>query len=416
MIVMVLSIKSAFAFAQGTAPPILPPASAGPADYATKSEVGELYDQFRTFKNRLPFDLSAGVYLYYYQPLSETTLSPGDLTGSFQVYAFYLALDKQWHGLGGHAELRMRDGGHVGAGAANAYLRGFFSSNFWFQEIYAYYHPRRWFNLKAGKVYRQVGIFWDDSFFGNIEYFDGQKLNPDYGLSLEGEKGFSNDRFVLGWSAQYFYNSDGINGGLDYQRTVGTVEGNPHTYSPNPEGELDFTGARTTEIKHIVDGRLTATARPTRKLSIALGASGLTGVVHRQIGSTPADEARYSQAGGDLTVTAGPVIAYGEYLRQFGPGMRDADYVLAGVRAHFWRLSARFNASYVNYHLAPVMEEFILQPGVTATIGGGLSVIVEYDEWERRGVPTLTPNGRFVPTTGFAPYDRSLNVVLVYQY
>ena len=77
MIVMVLSIKSAFAFAQGTAPPILPPASAAPADYATKSEVGELYDQFRTFKNRLPFDLSAGVYLYYYQPLSETTLSRG---------------------------------------------------------------------------------------------------------------------------------------------------------------------------------------------------------------------------------------------------------------------------------------------------------------------------------------------------
>lgn len=430
IVLAALVFSARLAAAQGTAPPTNPAAPAPTDDAsATRSKLGSLYQDFRQFKNRLPFDLSAGVYLYYYQPLSETVLTPGDLTGSFQVYAFYLKLDKEWHGLGGHVEMRMRDGGHVGAGSMNAYLRGFYSSNFWFQEIYAYYHPRRWLNLKAGKIYRQVGIFWDDSFFGNIQYFDGLKLNPDYGLSLEGDKGFAGDRVVLGWSAQYFMNSDGINGGLSYQRQVASPINSsgaldPYTLDPNPEGELIGSGTPASALKHVVDGRLTLTVRPARRLSVALGASGLTGLVHRiNAYSLLPDEERFSQVAGDLTISVGPVTAYGEFLRQFGPGARDADYALAGARLRVWRLSIRFNTSYVRYLLDRDVEEFILQPGVTFTIGGGLSALVEYDEWQRKDPRGLPVPGAPFPVMGTLPtskdfisYDRSLNFVLAYSY
>ena len=33
-----------------------------------------------------------------------------------------------------------------------------------------------------------MGLFWDGSFLGNIEYYDGLKLNPDWGVCIEGEK------------------------------------------------------------------------------------------------------------------------------------------------------------------------------------------------------------------------------------
>lgn len=134
-----------------------------------KSKMQSMYEEFRGFKNRLPFTLGAGVYLFYYQPVDNTTFAPTDKNGYFQVYAFYLKLDSEWHGFGGHAEIRLRDGGHVGPGGTNQYLRGFFTSNIWFQEVYAYYKPRPWLNIKAGKIYRKVGIFWDDSFFGNVQ-------------------------------------------------------------------------------------------------------------------------------------------------------------------------------------------------------------------------------------------------------
>src|SRR4051812_5842245 len=227
---------SSVALAQGTAPPTpdtTPPQSPAPQAEVSemKSKVKSMYEDFRSFKERLPFSIGAGVYLFYYQPLDYTTFSPTDRNGYFQVYAFYLKLDKEVllrHGaVGGHAEIRMRDGGHIGPGSSNQYLRGFFSSNIWFQELYAYYRPWSFLNIKAGKIYRKVGIFWDDSFFGNIQYFDGNKLVPDWGVSLEGNRDFAGGKMGIEYSAQYFYNGSGTNGSLDYGRTLGTPKTTP---------------------------------------------------------------------------------------------------------------------------------------------------------------------------------------------
>jgi hypothetical protein len=442
-IVFAALLASSAAMAQGTAPPT-PETSPPPEAPAAQAEMSEMksklqsmYEEFRGLKNRLPFRLGAGVYLFYYQPLDNTTFSPTDKDGYFQVYAFYLKIDSElptsYGAFGGHAELRMRDGGHIGPGSSNQYLRGFFSSNIWFQELYAHYRPWQFLTIKAGKVYRKVGIFWDDSFFGNLQYFDGNKLVPDWGLSLEGDREFLRGTLGLEYSLQYFYNGSGTNGSLDYGRTLGTPETASSVqavrdYSPTAEGALDSTGTRMSKLKHAIDARLALTIKSTKRFWATVGISGFNGRVARvwKQGLTMAamsDESQFSQIAPEVSagVRAGPVVVriIAEYLKQFGPGMREAEYVLAGGKLTWKRLNVYINNSYVRYALAPDIQEFIIQPGISCAIGGGLAALVEYDEWQRkdpRGVAFPLQAANMGTTTGFYAIDRSLNVVLAYSY
>jgi hypothetical protein len=99
--------------------------------------------------------------------------------------------------------------------------------------------------------------------------------------------------------------------------------------------------------------------------------------------------------------------------------MRDADYLLAGAKLTWKGLAAYLNNSYVRYALAPAIQEFIIQPGISYAIGGGLAALVEYDEWQRkdpRGVSFPLQAANTTITTDFYAIDRSLNVVLVYSY
>ena len=420
-----------------TAPPT-PEATEKPAqlgvvaehDKATASQSilpATFMEDFRSIKDRLPFGLGAGVYLFYYQPLSrKTTLAGGSPDGRtegsldplFEVYAFYLKLDKEYKGFGGHAELRMRDGGHISGGSKNAYLRGFFTSNIWFQEVYAFYTPGPYLKLKGGKMYRKVGFFWDDSFFGNLQYFDGQKLNPDYGLSAEGEKDFRGGKVGLTYSLQYFVNSDGINGGLDGGRTLGSPALAPdpaartsaaRLYSPNPEGQLDSAGNRVATLRNIVDGRLALVLRPHRSFGLELAASGLTATVNRKSDKDLFDDSeRMTQVAGDVAVKLGAITLTGEYLRQFGPAVRDADYGYAGVRGAFGPVALRFSASYADYHLGGGdIQELMFLPGATVTIGGGLAFLAEFNAWLRKDPRVFID---------YYPYDYSMSLVLNYTY
>jgi len=104
-----------------------------------------------------------------------------------------------------------------------------------------------------------------------------------------------------------------------------------------------------------------------------------------------------------------------EYTRQSGPGMRDTDYVLAGARLSWRKLAVYINNSYANYILSPNVQEFIIQPGIVYTIGGGLAVLMEYDEWERKD-PRSVALWTGTTTHGYYAVDRSLNVVLAYAY
>ncbi|MCA1665571.1 MAG: hypothetical protein LC659_15110, partial [Myxococcales bacterium] len=225
-------------------------------------------------------------------------------------------------------------------------------------------------------------------------------------------------RLGLEYSAQYFYNGSGTNGSLDFGRTVGTPESaatvdDVRNYSPTAEGAVDSSGTRMSELQHAIDARLALTMRPLRALYVTAGASALDGRVARvwKQGLTMTaqrDVSQFAQVAGELTAagSAGAIgwRLLGEYLHQFGPGMRPADYILAGVKGTFKSLAAYLNFSYVEYQLTPKVQEYIIQPGLSYAIGGGLAVLVEYDEWQRNA------------GGGYKPIDRSLDVVLAYSY
>ncbi|HKI85794.1 MAG TPA: hypothetical protein VKA53_03515, partial [Thermoanaerobaculia bacterium] len=143
--------------------------------------------------------LAGGIYLYYYAP---------SLTGVqsyFEVYTLYGTLDAK--------SADGRYGLHVDARARDSKLRSFYTSNLWLEEAYAWARTPLG-EFRAGKFYRRVGLFWDDSFFGDIQYFNGLKLNPDFGLELVGERDL-HPRVAVRYSLQLFTNNDHVDGALD---------------------------------------------------------------------------------------------------------------------------------------------------------------------------------------------------------
>src|SRR5262249_3032154 len=158
------------------------------------------------------------------------------------------------------------------------------------------------------------------------------------------------------------------------------------------------------------------------------GLSGLNARVVRSftnvLKQSVKDESQFSQVLAELTLNAAltkraNIKVFGEYNRQFGPGLRDADYGLAGARFTWRDLAVYLNVRYVRYQLTPEVDEVEILPGVSYSIGGGLAALVEYNEWERkdpRGVAfPLQARDPNATITGWYAIDRSLNVVLAYS-
>ncbi len=313
------------------------------------------------------FDLSGGIYLFQYLPALQ------GVDPKLEIYAFLLNVDA--------ATTDRRYGLHVQTRARDSKLRSYYVSDVWFQEAYVWATTPVG-DVHAGKFYRKVGVLWDDSFFGDVQYFNGLKLNPDYGVELVGTRA-AGTPFSLDYSVQYFANNDHVAGSL-----------------PGRDVESDPTATL----------RDTATARlvPTWSLgpgrSLAIGLSGLAGRIARTAGA-PGPSFSLSQAAGDVTLTWGPVVSYVEVLEQkgirpdlaidpeTGPrlGYLDGTYLLAGVR---WqalpRLNLRLNYSQVRYKGLDTTEvEWV--PGAVVKLHEKLDLIAEYDGWRsepRRGPDT----------------------------
>ncbi|MDP9122328.1 MAG: hypothetical protein M3O15_13340, partial [Acidobacteriota bacterium] len=297
------------------------------------------------------FALSGGIYLFEYLP---------QLTGAkekFEIYAFILNVDA----VTGDG----RYGLHVQTRARDSKLRSFFLSNVWFQEAYAWAKTPVG-DVHAGKFYRKVGILWDDSFFGNVQYFNGLKLNPDYGAELVGTRPLGGP-LAVDYSVQYFTNNDHVAGSLPGR----DVESDPNA-----------------NLRRTVTARLVPTFKLGPGRTLAVGVSGLSGRIDRTVG--PSFDLR--QAAGDMTLTWGPTISYVELLRQRGerddaahplsrPGYRDGTYLLAGAR---WQvlswLNARLNYSQVDYQ-GQKAREVELVPGLVFGLRPNLNLIAEYDSW-----------------------------------
>jgi len=307
------------------------------------------------------------IYLYQFLPMDVAGETP-----KFELYALSAQIDGRHGRWGFHADYRFR----------TTKLRNFFPGNTWLQQGYVSY-ATPWGELKAGSFYRRVGLDWDGSFFGNLQYFDGLKLDPEFGLGFEGSHRFS-DHWSSEYSVQYFSNDAGINGSLPGR---------------------DFISEAGAHARHDVTARFAPVLHLYRDTSLTVGGSWAHGDIRRDSGP---DNQRQQWAT-DATLQTGPLLTYGELLHQSIAGQilvapQPADYGLAGIRWTRGRYQPRLNFSQANYHGLKPHREYILQPGVTVLLGGGFSVLTEYDFWRSR---TALQN-----TT----VDRSLNLVLAYHF
>jgi len=298
---------------------------------------------------------SGGIYLFEYAPILRGA------SDKLEVYALVLNGDS--------VSDDGRFGLHVQGRARDTKLRLYFDSTVWFQEAYAWAKTPAG-DVRVGKVYRKVGLFWDDSFFGNVQYFNGLKLNPDYGAEVIGSD----------WSAQILTNNDHV---------AGSVDGR------------DVESDRDAKLR----GLVTARYAPTVSLGanrLTLGASAASGRISR----TGAESFRVTQIAGDATLVRGPLTTYVELLHQDGErapatrlGYATATYLLAGVR---WQATQRVNAR-VNVSRAAYEQhghEIELVPGIVVALAKNVSLINEFDYWKGDGVVI----------------DRSFNFVVNYRF
>jgi hypothetical protein len=317
------------------------------------------------------FSIGGGLILYYYQPTS------GDGDNNFNVFFANLLLDGKWESFGLHIEPRFRD----------TPLRSFFTGPAWLQEAYASdtIGP---VTVKVGKSYKRLGLFWDNSFYGNVQVYDGLKLDPNYGVSVEGSLG-QKEAFGVDFSAQFFIVDGSTNVSLAGRDT------------------LSVPGARR---RNAIVGRVAPIYHFGDEGSVQVGVSA-----EHFTADLPTGEDGVTRFAGEAKATYGTFGAWGEVLVQDGrhvtdfpyagttapaaPGRASGDnrYVLLGAEYGIGPVTLRYNFSYADYHDVDVTEVMHV-PAIGLAVNQNLSVLAEYVHWTRD------------TNEGDVDVDKSLNV------
>lgn len=331
------------------------------------------------WKTEWPVSISAGAYHWWHVNNGGPLASGYGVPGVPGTHSYYLFVDKEqpvsWgpvSKVGAHLQMRLRDSGVP--------LRPFYTDDhFWFWEAYGYLDTPLG-RLKMGSIYRQFGLFWDDSWWGNVQYMDGLKLDSDYGLSLEDtpdfENGFKIDRYL-----QLFLCKDRVNGeicGADAESFAGSNE------------------------RNTLVARLVPTWKPGEHKTFALGLSATVGGIDNrptlqmfgsnQVFASPGDQTIAGWAV-DGTWTHGPWKLFAEVSQLYGtltpqhyvsggPSNRST-HGLAGVTYTRGPLTYRTVYSYGVYD-NPYGRQGMFVPGITARITSNLTLWFEYTYWDSR--------------------------------
>ncbi|MDI3283203.1 hypothetical protein [Polyangium sp. 15x6] len=325
-------------------------------------------------KPTLKIELHGGAWLFYYQPFQPPEEKP-----FLRMHVAHLNFDASIGDFGLFFNASVRD----------TRMREFYEGPAWIEEGYFYYkHPR--VMVKVGKSYSRFGLFWDNSFFGPIHFYDGIKLDPNYGISIEGTAG-KETGLRLAYFGQY-YLVDG--------RTNGSYVG---------RDTISIPGARR---RHIAIVRAEPAYYWNKDTSLVLGASGQ--YFQADIPALAGKNRDVLRFAVDATVNIGPVSAWGEVMRQMGqsvtdwpippvpatattpavPGRASArnDYLLVGGEARIWKFVARYNVSGVRYRDVGYTE-FMHQPGFGYNMNDHLQFLVEYAHWTQHPAPGV---GKFL--------------------
>ena len=339
----------------------------------------------------------AGVLLWYYQPI--VPRSPG-VENKVSVFWSHLLVDGKWGIFGLHLEPRFRDGPlrtiatPVNGVSLTTYTQ---DDRAWLQEAYASadLDPIK-AQLKVGKEYSHFGYFWDNSFYGNIQVYDGLKLDPDYGASIEGNVGNAEDTFSLGWWGQYFVIDGGTNVSLPGRDTISVPGAN-----------------RRNQTIVRLEPRLNLGAT-----NIAVGVSG----EYLQADIPSIGPQNVWRGALDATVSVGPFKVLGEVQHQdgrtvtdfpfpstaAGPGSsKSIDYAQIGGEYTLGPVTARYYVSLGSYNNAPqptggtaTVKQWLHVPAIGFAVSPNISLLGELVFWQHD-----TP-------TSSTLYDRSFNLTL----
>lgn len=341
--------------AEGNAPAAEEPAPASNAGQAPQSG-GRPLEPDETYPDRLDVDIGGGLILLYVQPLRK------GYDNTFEVFEGRLRLDAKYGRFLVHVTPRFR----------NTKERDFFPGISWVEEGYigALFGPTI---VKVGKVYRQFGRFWDNSFIGNLQY-DGLKLDMNHGVSFEGTLG-KNERLGLGFALQYFI-----------------VDGTTN-YSLPERDTVAIPGGRR---RNQVVGRVEPFYQLNDTITVKLGLSGEYFEAHLPDPTGKQDVARFAV---DTTLTAKGLSVWAEYTKQLGrhvtafpipaipatpttpavPGRSsdDVNYYLVGGEYTYGMFTGRFNFSLSDYAEVDVKEVRYV-PGASVTFNPHFMALVEY--------------------------------------
>lgn len=332
----------------------------GPAN-----DLDAAHDRWQAWKAGHGLPVTMGAFHWFHVNNGGPNATGYGIPGLEGTYFYYVQLDPQFtpapgpvRGVGAHVDFRFRDSADP--------LRPFYDHTYWFYELYGWIDTDVG-RFKAGQIWRRFGLDWDGSWWGDVQFFDGFKFNPDYGLSWEQRWDIS-DRVQLDSFVQYFAAQDGISSAL--------AGGNPES--------VPGADARNTGII-----RLVPRWNFSGSSSLALGVSALAGENH---GITPqgGNDAQ-TAVGVDLTFTQDQFAVFGEALRSYGI-VNPRRYVTGGPSDRISELL--FGGSYrlgpVLFRVAwsagfdenPAGRQYMWVPGVTLAITKNLDLYAEYVRWD----------------------------------
>jgi hypothetical protein len=349
--------------------------------------------------------LGAGVLLWYYQPLWPRTPA---VQNNVSVFWARLLIDGKWGIFSLHLEPRFRD--HplrtesatvtTADGTGASVLTYTQNNQAWLQEAYAQVDiDAIEAHLKLGKEYSHLGYFWDGSFYGNVQVYDGLKLDPDFGASLEGDVGKSEDVLSLGWWAQYFVVDGGTNVSLPNRDTI-SIPG----------------GHRRNQTIARVEPRV---AMGPAKVALGISGEYLQADIPLPLGSQDVWRGAV-----DVTATLEGLKVLGEVQHQDGrsvasfpvpydvatgtPGSSsNVDYAQIGAEYTLGSVTARYQLSLGSYNNVPLPgggsvthKEWMHVPAVGVAVSPNLYVLGELVFWQHD-----TPGSSVM-------VDRSFNVTL----
>ena len=325
-------------------------------------------------------NIGGGAILWYYSPVNIAGANP-----NVDLFFANLLLDGKFGAFGLHIEPRFRD----------SRLRSFFPGPVWAQEVYGSARLASNVVLKVGKAYSHFGLFWDNSFYGNVQVYDGLKLDPDYGLSLEGA-----------------VRPDG-NSGLRYWGQFFIVDGQTNV-SLTGRDTISIPGARRRNQAII-------RVEPFTKLGDHAKITGGLSGAYLQADLAAAGKKNVFRGAVDVSVSVRGWSAWAEYTHQRGQTVTDHpiagtpatatapavlgrasarnNYALAGTQYTVGPVTVRYNVSTGRYEDVSVTE-WMHVPAVAWAVSDNFTLLGEFVDW-RRQVPG-----------GSAILDRSANVTL----